>query len=186
MTKASWPKIWNTFERTHTFITWTSHTSSRLIRSKLDELEKWLVKAKGGKPQGTTTIKAIWKAGDLKPKLERWNRNIGRMRARWQVRNVLLSRRWFTFQAGAYQRSDGRRCSGYEVANVRPARPPGQDADECNVGRCRDGSNREYRGHRNALAHVRSDTLPGRARRFHKPNYESTSSPTSYYVIDPY
>jgi len=93
LTKASWPKIWNAFKRTHTFITWTSHTSSLLIRSKINEFYKWLVEADDGKPQGTPTLKAIWKAGDLKPRLETWNRNISRMRAHWQVRNVLLLQR---------------------------------------------------------------------------------------------
>jgi len=57
----------------------------------MDEYYEWLVEADDGKPhRRTPTLKEIWQAGDLKPKLEAWNRDIGRVRAHWQVRNVPL------------------------------------------------------------------------------------------------
>ena len=62
-----------------------------MLRSKIDEYYGWLVKANDGKPhRKVPTVKAAWKAGDLKPKLEAWNRDISRIRAHWQVRNVPL------------------------------------------------------------------------------------------------
>ena len=65
-------------------------THSPTLRSKIDEYYQWL-KVNGGKPRRKVpTLKAVWKAGDLKPKLEAWNRDISRIRAHWQVRNVLL------------------------------------------------------------------------------------------------
>src|SRR5258708_26894030 len=69
----------------------TSHTSSPPLRSKIDEHYKWLFKADDGEPhRRVPTVKAVWKAGDLKPKLEAWNRDISRTQRHWQVRNVSL------------------------------------------------------------------------------------------------
>jgi len=57
----------------------------------MDEYYKWLVEADNGKPhQRTFTLKEIWQAGDLKPKLEAWNRDIRCVGEYWQVRNVPL------------------------------------------------------------------------------------------------
>ena len=69
----------------------TLRPGSPLLHSKIDEYYKWLVKADNGKPhQKVPTLKAVWKAGDLKPKLEAWNRDIGRIHRHWQVRSVRL------------------------------------------------------------------------------------------------
>ena len=69
----------------------TSHARSPLLHSKIDEYSKWLFKANDGKPHRTVpTLKAVWRAGDLKPKLEAWNRDISRIHRHWQVGNGLL------------------------------------------------------------------------------------------------
>jgi len=55
----------------------------------MDEYYKWLVEADDGKPhRRTPTLKEIWQAGDLKPKLEAWNKDIECVLTRWRVRNV--------------------------------------------------------------------------------------------------
>ena len=119
------------------FIASNSHTSSPLLRSKIDEHYKWLVKADDGRPhRRVPTLKAVWKAGDLKPKLEAWNQDIGRVRTHWQVRNVLLPNTVVHLQAESSQCPDGRAPSRYQVANARPVRQPGQSADEHGPDAC--------------------------------------------------
>jgi hypothetical protein len=78
--------IWNSFERTFASIASPLHTNSLLFRSKMDEHYKWLVNADNDEAyRRVPTLKATWKTGDLKPKLEPWNRDINRIRAHWQV-----------------------------------------------------------------------------------------------------
>ena len=105
------------------FIAPDSHTNSPLLRSKIDEQYKWLVKVDDGKSRRRVpTLKAVWKAGDLKPKLEAWNRDIGRIRARWQVLNVPIPKTVVHRQAESSQPSDGRPPSRYKIANAQPVR----------------------------------------------------------------
>ena len=92
-TKPNSPTISSGFGRMFAVDVSTFHTSSLLLCSKIDEYHKWLVKADDGKPHRKVPIlKAVWKAGDLKPKLEAWNRDISRIHRHWQVRNGLLLR----------------------------------------------------------------------------------------------
>ena len=50
------------------------------------KLHNFLVEFKDDKPSGKfPSLKALWKAGDLKPKLEALNRGIVRIRMHWKV-----------------------------------------------------------------------------------------------------
>jgi hypothetical protein len=52
----------------------------------MTKLHDFLVKCKDEKPiRKLPTLKAVWEAGDLRPKLEALNRGIGRIRTHWKV-----------------------------------------------------------------------------------------------------
>jgi hypothetical protein len=57
-----------------------------LLCRKVIKLQSFLIESKGGKPgRKLPSLKAVWKAGDLKPKLEALNRGIIRTRTHWKV-----------------------------------------------------------------------------------------------------
>jgi hypothetical protein len=54
---------------------------------KITKLHDFLVESKNKKPnRKVPTLKAVWEAGDLRPKLEALNRGIVRIRTHWKVR----------------------------------------------------------------------------------------------------
>jgi hypothetical protein len=55
---------------------------------KLTELQELLLGLKEGtSDEKLPTVKEMWRAGDLEPKLEKLNRMVSRIRNRWQVKN---------------------------------------------------------------------------------------------------
>jgi hypothetical protein len=52
----------------------------------MDKLREFLFKSKDKKPdRKLPSLKAVWEAGDLRPKLEALNRGIIRIRTHWKV-----------------------------------------------------------------------------------------------------
>jgi hypothetical protein len=66
----------------------------------MDTLHDFLVKSKDEKPdRKLASLKAVWEAGDLKPKLEGLNRGIVRIRTHWKVRQCpsdTPEAKWYT------------------------------------------------------------------------------------------
>jgi len=55
----------------------------------MKELNNFLLSRRENTSDGKLpNVKEIWRAGDLKPKLEAWNRRINRVRTTWQVRHT--------------------------------------------------------------------------------------------------
>jgi len=55
----------------------------------MKELNNFLLSRRENTSDGKLpSVKEIWRAGDLKPKLEAWNRRINRVRTTWQVRHT--------------------------------------------------------------------------------------------------
>ena len=71
---------------------------------------------------------------------------------------VCYSGRSFIAHAGSSQPPDVRIPARYEVASARPARQPGPNSHEYDIGARRDDSGSSYRGHQSDPAHDRPDT----------------------------